>query len=179
MTDPADFERRGFGVVPEVLTPREVDELLAAGSSPASPPAGRRKAGIRNLLSEVPAFAAVANSPAVRRLAGAVLGTGAFPVRAQLFDKTPETNWKVPWHQDLAIAVAERIEVPGFTGWSVKDGVPHVHPPAGILEQMVTLRLHLDDCGPDHGPLRMLPGSHRGASSMPLPSWLGRTQYPR
>jgi len=25
---------------------------------------------------------------------------------------------------------------------------------------MVTLRLHLDDCGPHNGPMRVLPGSH-------------------
>jgi ectoine hydroxylase-related dioxygenase (phytanoyl-CoA dioxygenase family) len=25
---------------------------------------------------------------------------------------------------------------------------------------MVTVRLHLDDCGPDNGPLRVIPGSH-------------------
>jgi ectoine hydroxylase-related dioxygenase (phytanoyl-CoA dioxygenase family) len=26
---------------------------------------------------------------------------------------------------------------------------------------MITLRLHPDDCGPDNGPLRVIPGSHR------------------
>jgi ectoine hydroxylase-related dioxygenase (phytanoyl-CoA dioxygenase family) len=26
---------------------------------------------------------------------------------------------------------------------------------------MVAVRVHLDDCGPDNGPLRVLPGSHR------------------
>ena len=41
------------------------------------------------------------------------------------------------------------------------DAVPHVQPPVAVLEQMLTLRLHLDPCGPDKGPLRVLPGSHR------------------
>jgi len=26
---------------------------------------------------------------------------------------------------------------------------------------MITVRLHLDDCGPEHGPLRVIPDSHR------------------
>ncbi len=26
---------------------------------------------------------------------------------------------------------------------------------------MVAVRIHLDDCGPDNGPLRVIPGSHR------------------
>ena len=45
----------------------------------------------------------------------------------------------------LSIAVAERREAPGFRGWSVKQGVLHVQPPADILEGMLTLRLHLSD----------------------------------
>jgi ectoine hydroxylase-related dioxygenase (phytanoyl-CoA dioxygenase family) len=60
------------------------------------------------------------------------------------------------------IAVRENIETPGFFGWSVKSGVPHVHPPADILERMVTLRLHLDDCREDNGPLRVIPRTHHG-----------------
>jgi len=82
-------------------------------------------------------------------------------VRAILFDKTPEANWPVAWHQDQIIAVAERIEVQGFSAWSVKEGLPHVRPPAGILESMITARLHLDDCVAANGALQVLPGSHR------------------
>jgi ectoine hydroxylase-related dioxygenase (phytanoyl-CoA dioxygenase family) len=45
--------------------------------------------------------------------------------------------------------------------WSVKEGVPHVQPPVELLEQMLTVRLHLDDCDETNGALRVLPGSHR------------------
>jgi ectoine hydroxylase-related dioxygenase (phytanoyl-CoA dioxygenase family) len=90
-----------------------------------------------------------------------VIGPGAFPVRALFFDKLPRANWSVPWHQDFTIAVAERVEVPDFAGWSVKEGVIHVQAPAGILEKMVTLRLHLDDCDEENGALRVIRGSHR------------------
>jgi len=81
-------------------------------------------------------------------------------VRALLFDKSPTANWGVPWHQDLAIAVAGTREVPGFGPWSVKEGVVHVHPPVRVLERMATVRVSLDDCGPDNGALRVLPGTH-------------------
>ncbi len=119
----------------------------------------RHRGGARIRLSDAASIAFLANSPALKALADAALDADAFPVRALFFDKTPAANWRVPWHQDTAIAVAERIETPGFFGWSVKDGVIHVHPPTGILERMVALRLHLDDCGPENGPLRVLPGS--------------------
>ena len=82
-------------------------------------------------------------------------------VRAIYFDKSPEANWLVPWHQDLTVALRSRREVPGFGPWSVKDGVPHVQPPVERLEQMLTVRLHLDDADEGNGALRVLPGSHR------------------
>jgi hypothetical protein len=67
------------------------------------------------------------------------------------------------WHQDRAIAVRDRVDVPGFGPWSVKAGLVHVEPPVDILERMLAVRLHLDDCGEDNGPLRVLPGSHAWA----------------
>jgi ectoine hydroxylase-related dioxygenase (phytanoyl-CoA dioxygenase family) len=97
----------------------------------------------------------------MRRLVEPVLGPHAFAVRGILFNKLPGANWKVPWHQDCAIAVRERRDVPGWGRWSVKDGVPHVRPPAEVLARMLAVRIHLDDCGGQDGPLRVLPGSHK------------------
>ena len=93
--------------------------------------------------------------------ATALLGPGCQPVRATLFDKTVGANWALGWHQDRTIALAERIETPGFGPWSRKDGMLHVEPPFDLLELMVTLRVHLDAVGPDNAPLRIAPGSHR------------------
>jgi ectoine hydroxylase-related dioxygenase (phytanoyl-CoA dioxygenase family) len=67
----------------------------------------------------------------------------------------------VAWHQDVTIAVRERREAAGFRPWSVKDGAPHVTAPAECLEQMLTVRLHLDDADEENGALRVLAGSHR------------------
>lgn len=104
--------------------------------------------------------------PAAMRLtmagiAEALIGPEARPVRVLLFDKTRETNWSVAWHQDRVIAVQARADVTGFGPWSTKDGVPHVEPPVAVLERMVTLRLHLDDCGADNAPLKIAQRSHR------------------
>jgi ectoine hydroxylase-related dioxygenase (phytanoyl-CoA dioxygenase family) len=83
-------------------------------------------------------------------------------VRAIYFDKSPETNWLVPWHQDLTIAVnAQKQTIDGFGPWSVKDGITHVQAPITLLEQMLTVRIHLDDADESNGALRILPGSHQ------------------
>jgi hypothetical protein len=97
----------------------------------------------------------------IGRCAAAILGAAARPVRAILFDKTAGTNWAVPWHQDRTIAVHARHDIPGFGPWSVKAGVVHVEPPFDIIERMITIRAHLDDCAEDNAPLLIAPGSHR------------------
>jgi len=150
----------GFAVVPAVLKTREVSALIQTLCEiPALQQ--RNVCGLRRLSQTVPAFTRLAESPAIRRLIEPFPGPNAFPVRALFFDKTPAVNWKVPWHQDLTIAVQQKLDVPGFGPWSVKDGVPHVQPPVDVLERMLTVRLHLDDCDEDNGPLRVLPRSHR------------------
>ena len=88
-------------------------------------------------------------------------------IRATLFDKTPGTNWKVPWHQDLTIPIQaepedrDAIALRAFGPWTNKDTIPHVQPPVHILERMLAARIHLDPCGLDNGALRVLAGSHR------------------
>lgn len=89
------------------------------------------------------------------------LRPGARPVRALLFNKTPETNWALGWHQDRVIAVRARHQVTGYGPWTVKAGVPHVQPPFALLEAMITLRIHLDPVGGDNAPLLVALGSHR------------------
>ena len=158
------FERDGFQIVNEVLTQAECDlfsEELTPLFELQQKAAKTKIGGVRNLLRTNPRVSQLATSAKLVSLLKSVAGSSAFPVRAIFFDKNPEANWVVPWHQDLAIAVAERIETPGFSGWSVKDEALHVHPPREILESMVTVRLHLDDCYANNGSLKILPGTHR------------------
>lgn len=154
----------GYTIVSDVVPPAQVTRLIEAvargvAGGPAVRRTGDRVYARRNLLA-VPAVRELADSAAVRRLVEPFLGPSARAVRGLLFDKTPGANWKVAWHQDLSIAVRRRVDVAGFGPWSAKAGVPHVQPPVGVLRAMLTVRLHLDDCGPDNGPLRVMPGSH-------------------
>lgn len=90
-----------------------------------------------------------------------MLGADARLVNGLFFDKTPDANWKVAWHQDLAISVKERMDVSGFGPWTLKAGVHHVQPPPAILECMLALRIHLDDTNEANGALKVIPGSHK------------------
>src|SRR5690349_3464988 len=93
----------------------------------------------------VPTVAALAKSEKLLDLVRLHTCGSPLPVRAIWFNKSAAANWLVAWHQDLAIAVRERVDVPGFEAWSVKEGVPHVQPPAEVLQRMLTVRIHLDD----------------------------------
>jgi len=82
------------------------------------------------------------------------------PFSATLFDKSPEANWLVAWHQDTALPLLERRDVTGWGPWTEKAGVSYALAPADALASVVALRLHLDDSTEENGPLRVLPGTH-------------------
>jgi ectoine hydroxylase-related dioxygenase (phytanoyl-CoA dioxygenase family) len=144
-------EKHGFAVVAACLNGCTVEQLCDH--------LDKNKHAQRNLLS-VPIVRELATSQPVREIVESILGPKCFAVRGILFNKTQESNWKVAWHQDLTIAVHERREADGFGPWSKKAGITHVQPPAEIMSRMLAIRLHLDDSGPDNGPLRVIAGSH-------------------
>ena len=159
-----EFHRRGFQMIPSVLTGSECDSLSAELTELFANQQGasrNRIGGVRNLLRRSQCVRELAVSSRISSLIKEVTGESVFPVRAIFFDKTAGSNWRVPWHQDLTIAVTDRNETGGFGPWSVKEGVVHVQPSLAILAGMVALRLHLDNCDRNNGALRVVPGSHR------------------
>jgi hypothetical protein len=166
--DPVEYSRQfhenGFGVFSIVLDANYVETLRAAiDNLPQSEAVRRKKSvyGVRNLLENSPETRRLAAEPKIRQFVTPLLGEQAFATRAIFFNKAPDANWSLGWHQDNVISVAEQIDVPGFVGWGQKAGVWQVQPPVEILSRMVAVRVHLDDCGPENGPLRVIPGSHR------------------
>ncbi len=145
----------GWAVTDRVVDSRAIAELRDC----VAPFAQTGRGGARNLLDDS-RIAALAAAPALRRFASAILGSSCFAVRALFFDKTPDANWKVIWHQDLTVAAQQRVDLPGYGPWTDKGGVPHVQPPVDILEQMLAIRLHLDPCGEENGPVRVIDGTH-------------------
>jgi ectoine hydroxylase-related dioxygenase (phytanoyl-CoA dioxygenase family) len=146
----------GFAVIPNVLSESEIAGLQAMLDQSELP---RSRAGMRHAMRNA-SVATLARDSRLIAMAREVLGSAGIPFRATLFDKSPASNWLVVWHQDTALPVRERREVPGWGPWSIKDGVIYSHAPAGALEQVLALRLHLDDSVAENGPLRVLPGTH-------------------
>jgi ectoine hydroxylase-related dioxygenase (phytanoyl-CoA dioxygenase family) len=151
------FDEQGFAIIPAVLADPDISKLEQAF---ASADVRRSKAGVRHALKHS-SVAEMAHDERLLEIARRVLGAGAVPFRATLFDKSPNSNWLVVWHQDTALPLCERHETPGWGPWSVKDDVIYAHAPRAALAQVLALRIHLDDSTADNGPLRVLPATHK------------------
>ncbi len=157
-------EANGFAIAQGVIDASRVEELRTAMTKLPETEEVRRKTGvfgIRNLLEICPATRELAASPEVRAFVEPILGTESFAVRATFFDKVPDANWNLRYHQDTVIAVKERIDAEGFYSWAMKGTVQQVRPPTDVLSNMLAIRVHLDDCDKSNGALRVLSGSHR------------------
>ncbi len=158
------IENSGFAIVPQCLTEpqlRELSGLLSkAVESSVALKRGATSYAIRNVLDVIPELAGFQRWPQIRELVQPILGEAAFLVRAVFFDKSPDANWALFWHQDLSIPVRHRHDVDGFGPWTRKDGVDCVRPPMSVLQKVLTVRLHLDACTEENGALQVLPGSH-------------------
>jgi ectoine hydroxylase-related dioxygenase (phytanoyl-CoA dioxygenase family) len=118
------------------------------------------RAGTRCLL-DLPEVRSAALQLKRELIASGHLSSRAVAIQAIAFDKTPGTNWKVAWHQDLMFPLATSAKAPGYELPVKKKGVDFARPPQAVLEEMLAARLHLDPCDATRGPLRVSPGSHR------------------
>jgi ectoine hydroxylase-related dioxygenase (phytanoyl-CoA dioxygenase family) len=142
----------GFSTIDAILTTPEITRLLEQ--------LPQARAGMRNLLT-LPFVSELAQHPKLLQSVRSVLGHDAFPFKATFFDKNPDANWLVPWHQDLSIPVDRKIEHPDWDPWSTKAGVLFVQPPIQVLEEILAVRVHLDSCLPNNGALKVLPKTHQ------------------
>lgn len=154
MVDVEKWDRDGYAILDPFLSPPDLQAMVDAIGGLA------HGAGVRNLLDE-PYVREVARSTQVRGVVDRLLSPNAIAVRAILFDKSPDANWALGWHQDTKIAVDRKVDAPGYRFWSLKEGVTHVQPPTGVLQRQLAFRISLDPCGPENGSVKVLPGSHR------------------
>lgn len=149
------LERDGAVLAAGLISKPHVEMLRALADNAIGGRPGAR------LRGDISLDAILSPNGAVGALAARLTSSAARPVRAVMFDKTPEANWIVAWHQDRVIPVRERREVEGFGPWSTKDGILHVAPPFDVLARMLTIRVHLDPVDVGNAPLRVALGSHR------------------
>ncbi|MGJ7499657.1 phytanoyl-CoA dioxygenase family protein [Variovorax sp. ZT5P49] len=144
------LEEKGHALLLALLPP----DLLDAAAQSLDDWLGQA-AGSRNLLAQ-PQCSEIAVQLKTRLVGMGLLDASSVAVQCTLFDKTADRNWLVALHQDTSIP-ASGAGMPAV----VKEGEPYVQPPVDILQSLLAVRVHLDDCGVDAGPLRVVPSSHQ------------------
>ena len=165
------LDRDGFIALPGVFSVEEterlchdLEETLASASDRGDLLRSQSGAiyGARNVLRVFPQARQIWRKQPLIDLLRNTLGPGCGLVRGLFFDKPPTDSWSLPWHRDLTIAVKDNtLASELFKKPTSKAGLPHVEAPRSLLEEMLTLRIHLDDVTPDNGPLQVIAGSHR------------------
>ena len=166
-TQIAEFNDLGCVVLPSLITEDEVNAVLDqfADASQANEDGIKNSRGetyaSRNVLKSIPLSKTIWQKPDILKFLHQVLGQGFGLVRGLYFDKHPDRTWSLGWHKDMTIAVKDNsLSTTHFQKPTRKAGVPHVEGSVEVLENMVTLRIHLDPVTKDNGPLEVIPRSH-------------------
>ena len=144
----------GFALVPEVLRTEECEAIAGYAS-----PSVSTSAGTRSLLQQS-WCASLAERLREHPVLSKLVPAEFVAAQCTYFEKSASRNWLVPVHQDLSIPVAARVSNPALRGWSEKEGSLFVQAPIEFLEKLVAVRVHLDACASQDGPLRVVPGTH-------------------
>jgi len=156
----------GFTTIPGIYSRQEVEQILSAiniSIADGEKRTFRRSAdlfAIRQFLKEVPGAIPLIFNEKLKSTIHNLFGEGYFVVKSIYFDKPESSNWYVAYHQDLTISVDRKVALVGFGPWTTKQNQFAVQPPLGILENIYTIRIHLDDTDNENGALKVIPGSH-------------------
>ena len=162
-----ELERSGHKIIEGVYSEREVDDILALLNSKGV----EKKFGVRELLIKYPEISGKIFTEKLKNIIKQICPKYSQPIKSIYFDKPPNANWIVNWHQDLTINLKAKKDVPGYKNWRVNEERAVVQPDRKMLESIFTIRIHLDDCTRENGALRVIKSSH-AEGIIEIKNWL-------
>ncbi|MCY1236524.1 Phytanoyl-CoA dioxygenase (PhyH) [compost metagenome] len=161
--DKKELEERGFTIINSVYSREEINSIKEfINSQDTSSPIFRKSENlfaIRQFIKELPQIKSMVFNDKLKSIINAI-EKNAFIVKSIYFDKPEKSNWFVAYHQDLTISVDKKESIEGFGPWTSKHNQFAVQPPLDILENIFTIRIHLDDTDENNGALKVIDGSH-------------------
>ncbi|WP_116788291.1 phytanoyl-CoA dioxygenase family protein [Flavobacterium psychrotrophum] len=158
------IDELGFSIIDDIYSDVERNAIInIIEGADTSGDTFRKSANlfaIRQFLKEIPRAASLIFNKKLNEVIRTIFGADYFVIKSIYFDKPGDSNWFVSYHQDLTISVKDKIETPGYGPWTIKQNQFAVQPPLPVLENIYTIRIHLDDTNEDNGALKIVPKSH-------------------
>ena len=148
----------GFEIIDDFINKKTLNSIYAEVNKF---PISDNKGGFRNAEKLLKPVNDIAQSKFILNFASQYLPASAKLMRAIVFCKTEQNNWLVPWHQDKTVAVSSKFKINNWHRWSIKDNIHHVQPPAAVMKEMITIRIHLNNTNRENGCLKIIPKSHQ------------------
>lgn len=160
----AEMEQKGFCIINSIYSSEEIQSITGLiDVLNTSKPTFRKSDdlfAIRQFIKELPDIKGLVFNESLKSVIDAIAGKDFFIVKSIYFDKPEKSNWFVSYHQDLTISVDQKREMDGFNFWTSKYNQYAVQPPISLLENVLTIRIHLDDTNEENGALKVIEGSH-------------------
>lgn len=158
------IQENGFTVINNVFSEEEIKKIGEIIQNIDTSKETFRKSddlfAIRQFLKEIPQVRELVFNENIKNIITKIFGEKYVVVKSIYFDKPEKSNWYVAYHQDLTISVDKKTDLPGFGPWTTKQNQFAVQPPLEILENIFTIRIHLDDTDEYNGALKVIPKSH-------------------
>ncbi len=159
-----ELEENGYSILADLYSDNEVDEILTciknAEQSGNSFMKTKDLFAIRQLAKNVPELSDLLFNKKLTELLTDLSKSEYFLTKAIYFDKPSKSNWFVAYHQDLSISVDKKANLENYSNWTFKKGQYGVQPPIEILQDTITIRVHLDKTDKNNGALKVIPKSH-------------------
>ena len=159
-----EFNEQGYALIPYLYSDEEITQISACLENAKIYGDGlvstKDLFAIRQLINNIPELTSLLFNKNLIDLLNELFESKYFLTKAIYFDKPSYSNWFVAYHQDLSISVDKKVEIEGYSNWTFKKGQYGVQPPIEILEDTVTIRIHLDSTDKNNGALKVIPKSH-------------------
>ncbi|MDR6404809.1 MULTISPECIES: phytanoyl-CoA dioxygenase family protein [Chryseobacterium] len=154
----------GFTIFRDIFSEEDIDKISDHIQNIDTSKETFRKSedlfAIRQFLKEIPGINELIFNDKIKAIIKEIFGEKYFVVKSIYFDKPEKSNWYVAYHQDLTISVDKKLQLENFGPWTTKQNQFAVQPPLNILENIFTIRIHLDDTDEHNGALKVVPKSH-------------------
>lgn len=170
------FSKNGYAIINDIYTDEEINSILKIIENSESTNDAFRKTqdvfAIRKVVNEIPGIKPYIFNDNLKEIIKSIGDENFFVVKSIYFDKPETSNWFVAYHQDLTISVNNKQEINGYSNWTKKQNQFAVQPPLDILENIFTIRIHLDDTTNENGAVKVIEKSHlQGISRPELIDW--------